>query len=386
MNASPSYDVALSFAGEDRQCAEELAYALKRHGVEVFYDYFEEAKLWGKDLYVYLSDLYQNQARYCVMFLSKQYALKAWTNHERRAAQARAFQENEEYILPVRLDATEIPGILPTIGYLSWQANGAEGIAQKLLEKLGRASTSQHLPTPSASAGTTRQAASLSVDEAALLTRARTHIPSGRNASHPSLCVVVAGGPAQRVLRPSELDAPALRQTLAREANYGAFPIFDPSKGTNTGIKDGVLVIEQEQASLFLNARGDIRILQGVLQTERQPRLALPAIIEEEIEERIGRAIHFADLVLGQIDTASSLTDVVVIAALLNAGYLGWRTRAEQAASPQSMSHSLMRSGSEQPIVYLEPALMARSALAATAGELAKDLTVLLRQRLRPGS
>jgi hypothetical protein len=67
--------------------------------------------LFGKNLYTHLSDVYQNQARYCVMFLSKHYAKKAWTNHEREAAQARAFREHEEYILPVRLDDTEIPGM-----------------------------------------------------------------------------------------------------------------------------------------------------------------------------------------------------------------------------------------------------------------------------------
>jgi hypothetical protein len=46
------YDVALSFAGEDREYAEELANAL-RGKANVFYDGFEKAKLWGEDLYVY---------------------------------------------------------------------------------------------------------------------------------------------------------------------------------------------------------------------------------------------------------------------------------------------------------------------------------------------
>src|SRR6266566_5558925 len=77
-------------------------------------DKYEKATLWGKNLYTYLSDVYQNKARYCVMFLSRNYAAKLWTNHEREAAQARAFRENEEYILPIRLDDTDIPGILST--------------------------------------------------------------------------------------------------------------------------------------------------------------------------------------------------------------------------------------------------------------------------------
>jgi hypothetical protein len=131
------YDVALSFAGEDREYAEELANAL-RGKANVFYDGFETAKLWGEDLYVYLSELYAHRARYCIMFLSEHYANKLWTNHERKAAQSRAFRENNAYILPIRLDSTEIPGIPETVGYLNWHDEGAEKIASYIFLKLGK--------------------------------------------------------------------------------------------------------------------------------------------------------------------------------------------------------------------------------------------------------
>ena len=64
------YDVALSFAGEDRQHAEELANLLESIGYKVFYDKYEQSRLWGKDLYAHLSSIYKDKARYCVMFLS----------------------------------------------------------------------------------------------------------------------------------------------------------------------------------------------------------------------------------------------------------------------------------------------------------------------------
>jgi hypothetical protein len=130
------YDVALSFAGEDRKYAEELANALRDNSVKVFYDAFEKAALWGEDLFVYLSDLYRLRAKYCIMFLSANYAENLWTNHERKAAQSRAFKENERYILPIRLDETEIPGIFETIGYVNWHEEGAERIASYVLQKL----------------------------------------------------------------------------------------------------------------------------------------------------------------------------------------------------------------------------------------------------------
>ena len=130
------YDVALSFAGEDRHYADKLAKLLKAGGYSVFYDEFERAQLWGKDLYVDLTSVYRDLAHYCVVFMSKHYARKPWTNHERRSAQARAFEEDREYILPVRIDDTEIPGILPTIGHLDLDPTNIEEIYQALVEKL----------------------------------------------------------------------------------------------------------------------------------------------------------------------------------------------------------------------------------------------------------
>ena len=47
------------------------------------------------------------------------YAAKTWTNHERKSPQARVFGEKKEYILPIRIDDTEIPGLPETVGFTS---------------------------------------------------------------------------------------------------------------------------------------------------------------------------------------------------------------------------------------------------------------------------
>jgi hypothetical protein len=118
MEQNFEYDIAFSYAGEDRNYVEKVAIYLKANNVRVFYDRFEEVNLWGKNLYTYLSGIYKDQAEFTVMFISKDYAKKLWTNHERESAQARAFKENKEYILPARFDSTEIPGVLGTTGYI----------------------------------------------------------------------------------------------------------------------------------------------------------------------------------------------------------------------------------------------------------------------------
>ncbi len=132
------YDIALSFAGEDRKYVDQVASYLRRAGVEVFYDRYEQVDLWGKNLYEHLSDVYQNKARYTVMFVSRHYAEKLWTRHERRSAQARAFQESLEYILPARFDDSEVPGLLETVGYLDLRHLSPKQLAEAICEKLVR--------------------------------------------------------------------------------------------------------------------------------------------------------------------------------------------------------------------------------------------------------
>ena len=133
------YDVAVSFAGEDRLLVEEFVNILASNHVSVFYDSWEQSELWGKDLYQYLDMIYGQAARYCIIFVSQNYVKKAWTKHELRSAQARAFQQNSEYILPIKLDDTELPGLPGTVAYIDVRHTKIDEVARLLLEKLSAA-------------------------------------------------------------------------------------------------------------------------------------------------------------------------------------------------------------------------------------------------------
>ena len=132
------FDIAISFAGEDRELAEKIATKLNEKQVTVFYDNFEKADLWGKNLYDYLSSVYSEKSKYCVMLLSQHYENKLWTNLERKSAQARAFRENREYILPIRIDNTKITGIHETIGYIDSNSHTIEQIVDLIMNKLNK--------------------------------------------------------------------------------------------------------------------------------------------------------------------------------------------------------------------------------------------------------
>jgi hypothetical protein len=112
----------------------------------VFYDEYAQADLWGKDLYTHLDDIYQNAARFCVLFVSRHYARRVWTNHERESAQARAIREHREYILPARFDRTRIPGLRPTVGYVDASKLSSREVASLIVAKIGERPREKYFP------------------------------------------------------------------------------------------------------------------------------------------------------------------------------------------------------------------------------------------------
>lgn len=141
------YDVALSFAGEQRSYVEKVARLLKDAGVNVFFDDYEKVVLWGKNLYDHLDDVYSRASKYCVLFVSEAYARKVWTDHERQSAQERAIKERNEYILPVRFDDTKVPGVRDTIGYIDANNTSPLELARLIVTKLGPRTPEPGMPS-----------------------------------------------------------------------------------------------------------------------------------------------------------------------------------------------------------------------------------------------
>ncbi|MDH6217606.1 toll/interleukin-1 receptor domain-containing protein [Streptomyces pseudovenezuelae] len=133
------YDVALSYAAEDRKYVQAIAEMLKEKGVQIFYDEFATVDLWGRDLYVVLDEVYRKRARFVIVFVSFHYVSKPWTRHERMSAQARAFTEEDPYFLPVRLDDSELPGLRPTIGYIDARSTSQEQLVALVRQKVSGA-------------------------------------------------------------------------------------------------------------------------------------------------------------------------------------------------------------------------------------------------------
>ncbi len=130
------YEVCLSYAGEQRSYVEMVARGLEAASVRCFYDEDEKVKLWGKDLVEEFDRIYRRASRYCVMFISADYARKEWTRHERRSALARALTEQGVYVLPARFDDTELPGLPPTTAYLNLSEIAPDTLVKFIVETI----------------------------------------------------------------------------------------------------------------------------------------------------------------------------------------------------------------------------------------------------------
>jgi hypothetical protein len=82
INFPSRYDFALSFAGSERNIAEALFANLREREVEVFYDKNEQHRILAADIEDYLRPIYQSDAQFVIVLLSKEYPKRIWTKIE----------------------------------------------------------------------------------------------------------------------------------------------------------------------------------------------------------------------------------------------------------------------------------------------------------------
>ena len=215
-------------------------------------------------------------------------------------------------------------------------------------------------------------------DEGEALQRALNAFPDTGQSHHPALVVSCSSGPHQNILRPSQLGD-SLAAELQREAMFGAEGILDRNSATTTDIKDAWLWLRQDNAKIGIDQLGGIVLALPVVNLDRPPGGGLILrLIEEDIQDRIGRGLRFTSWVLDHVDPLARLTHIVVVAGLLNADYLGWMTQAEADTNPSSVTLGFPRQ--IPPLVQLAPPSRRRQELKMKSSELAEDLTVLLKR------
>jgi len=118
-----AYDVALSFAGEDRAFAEKLRDELEDLGHAIFYDFAERDRILAENVEEYLRPIYESEARFVVAILGPKYGEKRWTIFESEAFKPRIEQGE---VIPIWSAAVPRSAFDSTrdIGSLSFDPSG----------------------------------------------------------------------------------------------------------------------------------------------------------------------------------------------------------------------------------------------------------------------
>jgi hypothetical protein len=217
------------------------------------------------------------------------------------------------------------------------------------------------------------------VNEEELAARALAMLPQRPAYASGSafLHVVVAGGPAQQVLRPSDLDDPALQAAMEQEALFGERPVFDRGKGLQARVSGVTLAIRQPDAEITVDERGGVQVSRPARDMGDWAAGGIPSLVEEDVRDRVADAIRYAGWLLDRIDPAHRLSRVALACRLDGVGYMPWRTRAEVAASPNRASMGFPgREAADSP-----PVVVPRAALLMDGARQAEDITVRLRRQ-----
>lgn len=221
-------------------------------------------------------------------------------------------------------------------------------------------------------------AATRPLDEGKLLARAHEVIgESDPFQNEPQLVLGLVPGPRREILRPSQLENAEFAQGLQQQSLFGPQALFAVASGVQARIRDDWLVLSQGRRSIEINSGGDMVIRLDAATSEGFP---FSALIEEDLEDRLVSALGFGAAVLGRIDSALRLSHVAIVAAVVNAHYLPWLTRAERGSSSYTIPFGADR---ERVVIHLTPGVHARAEIDQRPDELAHDLVILLRRRLR---
>ena len=214
------------------------------------------------------------------------------------------------------------------------------------------------------------------LDANALSEAATSLLPSRRQ--HPRVIdLAIVGGPIQRVLRPIEMEDAALGDRILKESLFGGVRLFDVARGVDLRLGETLIVSEKGGSRIQLDERG-AQLLQLSVE-EAHESVVLMGIIEETVLKQLSNGLTFANWVLETIDPPQRLTHVAVAARLAPDEFTTWRTRAQQSASPQSMSIPITKK--DRPAIA---DAFPRALLRLEPSRIAEDFMVRLRRQWRP--
>ena len=126
------YDVALSYASEQRDTVRRVKKILEADGLHVFYDETNGGELIAQDLYTRLYQVFRYESRYTAVFVSADYLRKDWTMEEADAAMFHNRDVGRNCIIPVCFGDADLPDLDPDIYRIHADGKTAVWIAEQI--------------------------------------------------------------------------------------------------------------------------------------------------------------------------------------------------------------------------------------------------------------
>jgi len=130
------YEIAFSYASEQKALVKKLSDKLIKLGVSVFADYLEPERFWGSFLPEELRKVYYEESKIILIFLSREYRDKAYTSFEGRIAAEKSLKN--EHFLIIKTDDVDLSWLNTAQGFIKWADYSVEQIANMLMKKLGK--------------------------------------------------------------------------------------------------------------------------------------------------------------------------------------------------------------------------------------------------------
>ena len=102
----------------------------------IFYDHDYQAQLARPNMDLLLQEVYRNRNDLVVVFLSADYASKAWCGLEWRVVRDIIKSNEASRVMLIRFDDSPIDGLLLIDGYLDGSAHAPQRTAELILERL----------------------------------------------------------------------------------------------------------------------------------------------------------------------------------------------------------------------------------------------------------
>ena len=128
-----SYDIALSYAGEDEAIVSSVYRYLRGSGASVFFAPECQAELVGEHQEEIFYQIFSQGARYAVLFVSRHYVAKPTPMKEAKICMA---NRQGSHLIPVYVDGTVLPGLNASINY--FRSDEPEKIAAMIIEKAAK--------------------------------------------------------------------------------------------------------------------------------------------------------------------------------------------------------------------------------------------------------